>query len=171
MRTRVHTHTHTFHDEAEEEFARLAQEEKRLTRVKASQPDEGAPRRRMSEPAEDVDAALADVRAKMAEQQSILDSGRVRITFKGLTRGEFRRLLTAHPPREGDRLDQAVGYNGDTFLDAFVSSSIVATHNLAGDPVENEWPKWGDEMTNGQWEKILKLCQELTNSGEPTFPR
>ena len=114
---------------AQEEFNRLAAEEKRLTRAMAREPEptdgpapvrlDGRPRR-LSEPARAdwIETELADVRAKMDEQRAIISSGVVRIIIKGLTRGEFRRLLTAHPPRQGDDLDTRVGYNAGTFGDA-----------------------------------------------------
>jgi hypothetical protein len=174
MRTRVLNHFHTFHPDAQAEHDRLALEEKRLTRELArSGDDDGQPvRRRMSEPAEDIDAQLADVRAKIDEQKAIIASGVVRIVIKGLTRGEFRRLLTEHPARDGDDLDAQLGYNSDTFGDALVTASIVRTENLDGEPVENEWATWADDMTNGQWEEVFTACLKLTNDGQPnTFPR
>ncbi|NCU41027.1 hypothetical protein EOL73_04730 [Candidatus Saccharibacteria bacterium] len=179
MRTKVHTHTREFHPDAQDEFNRLALEEKRLTRAMARTPEDETPvvvrmdgqRRRLSDPPANLEQELADVRAAMDAQRAIIDSGKVRITFRGLTRGEFRRLLTAHPPREGDELDKQVGYNGDTFLDAYVESHIVKAETLSGEPVTVQWSEWADEMTNGQWEEIRRLCLGLTNDGEPVFPR
>ncbi|HJY33547.1 MAG TPA: hypothetical protein VJ260_01780 [Vicinamibacterales bacterium] len=174
MRTRVLNHFHTFHPDAQAEHDRLALEEKRLARelARSGDDDEQPVRRRMSEPAEDIDAQLADVRAKIDEQKAIIASGVVRIVIKGLTRGEFRRLLTEHPPRDGDDLDAQLGYNSDTFGDALVTASIVRTENLDGEPVENEWATWADDMTNGQWEEVFTACLKLTNDGQPnTFPR
>ena len=182
MRTKVLNHFHTFHPEAQEEFNRLAAEEKRLTRAMAREPEptdgpapvrlDGRPRR-LSEPARAdwIEAELADVRAKMDEQRKIISSGVVRIIIKGLTRGEFRRLLVAHPPRQGDPLDSKVGYNADTFGDALIQASILRTEDLDGNPVPNEWDRWADEMTNGQWEDVFTACMKLTNDGEPVFPR
>ena len=139
MRTKVLNHFHTFHPDAQEEFNRLAAEEKRLTRAMAREPEptdgpapvrlDGRPRR-LSEPPEDLDAQLAAVRAKMDEQRAIISSGVVRIVIKGLTRGEFRRLLVAHPPRSGDDLDARVGYNADTFGDALIKACILRTEDL-----------------------------------------
>jgi hypothetical protein len=171
MRTRVLNHFHTFHPDAQAEHDRLAAEEKRLTRLQAAQPEDEPKRRRMSDPAEDVDALLEDVRAKIDEQKAVIASGVVRVVIKGLTRGEFRRLLTAHPPREGDALDAQLGYNSDTFGDALISACIVRTENLDGEPVPNDWAAWADDMTNGQWEEFFTACLRLTNDGEPVFPR
>jgi hypothetical protein len=82
-----------------------------------------------------------------------------------------------HPPREGDALDTQLGYNSDTFGDALIQASILETRALApdgtsGDPVPNEWDKWADEMTDGQWEELFTACLDLNKSGNPTlFPR
>lgn len=176
MRTRVLNHFHTFHPDAQAEHDRLALEEKRLTRdlARRGEQDPDAPPRRMSEPppaTEDVDAELADVRARIEEQKAVIASGVVRVVIKGLSRGEFRRLLTAHPPRDGDTLDAQLGYNSDTFGDAFVSASIVRTEDLDGQPVDNQWAAWADDMTNGQWEEFFTACLKLTNDGQPVFPR
>jgi hypothetical protein len=183
MRTRILNHFHTFHPEAQTEHERLAIEEKRLTRELARRgEDDGEPvRRRMSEPPEDLDAALVDVRAKMDEQRAIISSGVVRIVLgalpRGGGRGAFRRLLTEHPPRDGDELDAQLGYNADTFGDALIQKCIVETRALApdgtsGDPVPNEWDKWADEMSDGQWEEVFTACLALNKDGNPSvFPR
>lgn len=180
MRTKVLNHFHTFHPDAQEEFNRLAAEEKRLTRALAREPEpedtpapvrlDGRPRR-LSEPPVNLDAELADVRAAMDEQRKVIASGVVRIHIKGLTRGEFRRLLTSHPPRQGDELDGKVGYNADTFGDALIKACILRTEDLNGNPVANEWDQWADDMTNGQWEDVFTACMKLTNDPEPVFPR
>ena len=171
MRTRVLNHFHTFHPDAQAEHDRLAKEEQRLTRPSRRMGDD-APKRRMSEPAPDLAAELVDVRdAARGARKAQIASGVVRIVIKGLTRGEFRRLVTAHPPREGDDLDKRLGYNVDTFGDALVNACIVRTEDLDGEPVPNEWDKWADEMTNGQWDEVFTACMKLTNDGEPVFPR
>jgi hypothetical protein len=173
MRTRVLNHFHTFHPDAQAEHDRLAVEEKRLTLALArrGEEDPDARPRRMSAAPEDVEGQLADVRARIEECKATIASGVVRVVIKGLTRGEFRRLLTAHPPRDDDALDRQLGYNSDTFGDALISASIVRTENLAGEPVDNEWAAWADDMTNGQWEEFFTACLKLTNDGEPVFPR
>ena len=183
MRTKVLNHFHTFHPDAQEEFNRLAAEEKRLTRAMAREPEptdgpdtlrlDGTRPRRLSEPSRSdwIETELADVRAEMDEQRKVIASGVVRIIIKGLTRGEFRRLLTAHPPRSGDDLDARVGYNADTFGDALITACILRTEDLNGNPVPNEWDKWADDMTNGQWEDVFTACMKLTNDPEPVFPR
>ncbi|QNN50139.1 hypothetical protein H9L10_03525 [Phycicoccus endophyticus] len=111
------------------------------------------------------------MRAQMDAHKATIASGVVRIVIKGLTRGEFRRLLVEHPPREDDPLDVRLGYNSDTFGDALIQACILHTENLDGEPVENRWPDWADDMTNGQWEEVFRACMDLTNEGAPAFPR
>ncbi len=173
MRTRVLNHFHTFHPDAQAEHDRLAKVERDLTRKLAAKGDEDdQPKRRMSEAGEVVGLAMIEeVRAQIEEQKKVIASGVVRVVIKGLTRGEFRRLLTAHSPREGEALDAQLGYNSDTFGDALISACIVSTTDLDGQPVDNDWATWADEMTNGQWEEFFTACLKLTNDGEPAFPR
>lgn len=176
MRTRILNHFHTFYPEAQAEHDRLAREERELKAEQArrAEPADDLPtvrKRRMSEPPEDVEGRLAEVRERIEACKATIASGVVRVHIKGLTRGEFRRLLTEHPARDDDALDGQLGYNADTFGDALVKASIVRTENLDGDPVENEWDRWADEMTNGQWEEFFRACLDLTNSGQPVFPR
>jgi hypothetical protein len=175
MRTRVLNHFHTFHPDAQAELDRLVGEERRITRAKAAQGDDvGRGPRRMSDrvpPTEGLDEELADVRAKMDEQRKVIASGVVRVHIKGLTRGEFRRLLAKHPPKDGDKLDERLGYDSDSFGDALIQACIVRTEDLDGEPVDNEWSKWADDMTNGQWEEFFTACMKLTNDGEPSFPQ
>lgn len=174
MRTTVLNYVHTFHPEARAEIDRLAAEERRLSAEKARRAEGGQVKRRLSEPTDDIDADLDEVAALIAEQREVVASGVVRLVVKGLTRGEFRRLLVAHPPREDDQFDMQAGYNVDTFGEELIRACIVDTlaHELnGGEPVENEWDRWADEMTNGQWEEIFRACLRLTTEGSPAVPR
>ena len=89
------------------------------------------------------------------------------IVIKGLTRGERRRLLIEHAPREDDDLDAQVGYNADTFGDALIQACIVRTETLDGVTVENEWAVWADQTTNGQWEEVFRACLTLPTRAPP----
>ena len=172
MRTKIINHFHAFHPEAQAEVARLAAQQKRLMLALARRgdDDEAEPRkRRASEPAEDVAGELARVRDALGEQRAVIASGVVRIAIKGLTRGEFRRILAANPPRDGDDLDQQLGYDADRFGEALIAASILSTTDLDGNPVPNEWDRWADDMTNGQWDEMFRACLALTNDGQPAL--
>lgn len=173
MRTAVLHYFHTFHPEAEAEIARLSKVEAEvvLEQARRGEPDaEGAPRKqRASAPLRDLDAELAGVRELIAAQRAIVGSGVVRLVLRGLSRGEFRRVLVEHPAREDDPYDKAVGYNVDSFGEALIAACLTRTENLAGEAVPNGWDRWADEMTNGQWDEIFTAALQLTNAGNPTL--
>jgi len=175
MRTTVLNHFHTFHPEAQAEFDALVREEKRLTLEIARKAEGDAPpppkRRASQKLPPSLDDELAAVRARMDEQRAIIKSGIVRVIVKGLTRGEFRRLLTEHKPRPNEDLDERLGYNTDTFGDALIQACIVGTQSQDGETVPCEWDKWADDMTNGQWEEFFTACLKITNDGAPSLPR
>lgn len=171
MRTKVLNHFHTFHSDSQADLDRLMLEEQKLTRLIAREGGEEPRKVRASEKPRDLQAELETVRAHMDECREQIKSGVVRITIKGLTRGEFRRLLIDHPAREDDPLDQRLGYNCDTFGEALIQACILGTHDLDGNPVPNEWDEWADDMTAGQWQEVFEHCLKLTNEGNPSFPQ
>lgn len=195
MRTTVLNHLHTQHPEAQAEFDRLAAEERRLSLEKARAGEESLEppkKQRMSEKVvkRDFDAELEDVRAAMDVQREIIASGWVRLVVKGLNRGEYRRLMIKHGPRDDDPLDQQLGYNVDTFGEALIQACLIKTlaHELSGGkaiwsrpasdfslPLEDQevcpdWDAWADAMTSGQWEDVFRGCLEITRDPNPAPP-
>lgn len=94
----------------------------------------------------------------------------VRITFEALPRRAYRDLLAAHAPRPGEDLDNKVGYNTDTFGDALLQSAIIATTDLDGNPVPNQWDVWADAMSDGAWQEMFRLVLTLQRAGNPSLP-
>lgn len=179
MRTLVLHHFHTFYPDLEREVEELAAEDKRLATAIARRgeidPDAPKPKRRASEPpepAEDLDAQRAEVKAKIAANIEKRKTGIVRLIFTAKNRKEFRRLVTEHPPREDDPLDMRTGFNVDTFGDIMIKACLTRCENLGGKTTKNQWDKWADEMTDGQWEEIFLKVLALNRDGNPTtFPR
>lgn len=50
----------------------------------------------------------------------------IEFRFRALPRSVYSALLKEHPPRDGDKLDQANGINLDTFFEAVVRACCVA---------------------------------------------
>ena len=159
------THFHTFHPDAQAELDALATEDKQLALTEAREGDSS--KRRMSSKTGRRD----EIAARLDELRAIIASGAVRITFTGLPRSEYRALLTEHQPRDGNPIDKDLGYNSDTFGDALIKATIISTTDLDGDPVPNEWDKWADEMTDGQWYDAFRATLRLQTSGNPVYPR
>lgn len=181
MRTKVLNHFHTFHPEAQAEFNDLARQEREIKLKIARRGDDAeAKPQRASAPAEDLDGDLAKVRERMDELRATIASGVVRITLRSLPRrakdgsrrSMYRRLMLEHPPRDDEPYDQGVGYNVDTFGEALIQACILKTENLDGEPVDNEWDRWADDMSDGQWEEFFRAAKALQEEGNPTtFPR
>src|SRR5690606_22625041 len=49
----------------------------------------------------------------------------IHVTLSALGRKQWRELVAAHPPREGNETDAAVGTNEETFKEALVEASIL----------------------------------------------
>ena len=94
----------------------------------------------------------------------------VKLTFEAMPRRAYRDLLATHAPRPGEDLDNKVGYNVDTFGDALLQAAIIATTNLEGQPVPNEWDTWADDMSDGAWQEMFRLVLTLQRAGNPSLP-
>ena len=81
---------------------------------------EGKTSRMMSEvPAS---AALAEQHAALVAEA---EESAVTITLRALGRKEWRALVADNPPREGNKDDEQVGVNEDSFKDPLIVASIV----------------------------------------------
>lgn len=173
----MRTRTLTFFTDYDtvEEYGRLINEEKALSLALARRsevPPEERPKTRMSEKPEDLKGKLAKVRADLEDARAAVEESMVCLTMTGLNRKEFRRLMVEHPPRDDDHLDLQVGYNGDTFPDALIQRCIVRVDNNSGEPIDNEWDRWADEMPQGDWEEIFSKTMALSTARSPqTLPQ
>ena len=160
--TRTITHFHTFYPDVQAEIDRLLAEDRRLAAAEA----DGQPPRRMSE----RESPRATIAARLAELRATIASGAVRITLAGIPRRQYRAILTANPPRPDVDMDQKLGYNSDTFGEHLIAASIVSVTDMAGEPVENRWDDWADQMTDGQWMEVFTAALALQRQGNPVFP-
>lgn len=108
--------------------------------------------------------------ARLDQLRKELAGNAVKITFQALPRREYRDLLATHAPRPGEEMDTRVGYNVDTFGDALLQAAIIATTNLEGEPVPNQWDAWADEMSDGAWQEMFRLVLALQKAGNPNLP-
>jgi hypothetical protein len=85
--------------------------------------------------------------------------------LRALPRHEFRALMSAHPPRDGERLDTAYVVNADTFFPALIRASVV-------DPELND-VEWVDllanRLTDFQFNDIFLTAWQL-NAREVDIP-
>ena len=108
--------------------------------------------------------------ARLDQLRQELAGSAVKLTFEALPRRAYRDLLATHAPRPGDDMDARVGYNVDTFGDALLQAAIIATTDLDGNPVPNQWDVWADEMSDGAWQEMFRLVLTLQRAGNPSLP-
>lgn len=58
------------------------------------------------------------------------------VKVKALRRSEWKALVAEHPPRDGNKSDNAVGVNEDTFKDALVPASIIEPADFSVDDLD-----------------------------------
>lgn len=79
----------------------------------------------------------------------------------------WQETVAAHPPREDNAADEAMGTNVATFFDALLSmpGTIISVNEASGkvvdfDPV-TDWKPLADEMTDGQYSEFAQKVFEL----------
>lgn len=166
------TYVHTWDQDAHDDLQAALEVEKKLTLELARRGDVDAPRGRMSDTRskKDIETELEQVRARMDEARARMAAGAVRITLTGLTRMQYRAMCAQHAPRDGEKLDKELGVNVDTFGDELIRACITATTMTDGEKVPNEWDRWADDMTDGQWWEVFMAALEVNRGGSPSIP-
>lgn len=92
---------------------------------------------------------LADEHATLVAEA---EATAVNVTLRALGRKEWRALVAAHPPRDGNEDDKQVGVNEDSFKDPLILSSIV-------DPALTEDDL--DMLSEADSDQLYLLCWAL----------
>ena len=91
--------------------------------------------------------AVLDLERQMA-------ATRMSFTVEAVTRLRWAEFVAAHPPREGNDMDRAQGFDVSS-LDEIIPESIKAAHDFDGKPIDfdpkTEWPALSAELADGQW--------------------
>jgi len=96
-------------------------------------------------PSRGIAEQIETLRAQMHSSTAVF-------TFRALPRRAWTALVAAHPPREGNDHDRAMGMNEETFFEALVRACLI-------DPVmdDAQWARLDDVLSDAQW-------QQLTNA-------
>jgi hypothetical protein len=92
---------------------------------------------------------LEDRRAAVLEE---MRDARFPFRIVGVTRPEWRALLSEHEPREDNTADRALGYNGDTFPEALIRTC------LSPKPTEVQWMKVVGVLSEGQFNELFNAA-------------
>lgn len=99
----------------------------------------------------------------LAESRAASRKARRFVRFDEVSRGQWRDIKSAHPPRtDGDdetvKADRFLGFNVVTAEDDLVFAAIV-------EPVfesRADFDEWADKLGAGKWEAVAKKALEVT---------
>lgn len=116
--------------------------------------------RRAKDHARRADASLSDgadiddLQARFDDLEEQLRSHELTVTMQGLRRVDWDKLVQDHPPTEGDKVHQVLGYNHTTFFPDLVAACIV-------DLSEQDIGQLLDVVTSGQFDALADAALEV----------
>jgi len=124
-----------------------------------------------------VDARLndptKDLAQKVIDLEDQMKASSVTFLIRGLPRGEWSGMKTAHTPRTDNTTDKAYGFNVETLMVEALPKSIVSVENAAGEVLpfdaSKEWDALADDMTDSQYEDFV-LAVLRVNAGRNDVP-
>ncbi|MCS4593559.1 hypothetical protein KTJ89_11260 [Brevibacterium sediminis] len=105
---------------------------------------------------------------RVQELETEMDESTVCIKLKALKRAEYAEVIAKHPPREDNDVDNALGFNTDTFGDDAIALSIVgAWKKTTGEKIDftgDDWKEESAEFTDGQYSDFTNAVLNLNRS-------
>jgi hypothetical protein len=114
-------------------------------------------------------AALADLKSRVRALEDEMRDATVTFHLVGMPFPAYNAVLIDHPPREGNMVDRAVGYNVATFYPALVKACIAS-------PVlsDEQWEKLVARLTDGDFDRLATAASEVNrrlDDGRVPFSR
>jgi hypothetical protein len=91
--------------------------------------------------------AVREIAEKMEALRQQMQDSTVVVRLRGLGNPEWRKLVQAHEPREGNDADAMFGYNEESFFPELVKACLV-------DVTDAQWDKLYETITAGQFEEL-----------------
>lgn len=111
--------------------------------------------------------AQGDVR-KLAERIQSLREQMESLTevfrLRGLSRPENVKLKADHPPRQGNKVDEQLGFNEETYYPALIHACLVEPAMTV-----EEWTELQDELAEGEFTKLGVAAWQAT-TGAVSIP-
>lgn len=102
--------------------------------------------------------ALKDAEKAHAAIEGLAKSSVLEVVIDQMPKKEWREFLTAHPPREGDSIDESYSINWDEFVGAYLTQKAPQVRwQASGEPVEvipTEWPAWVETIADPEYQKL-----------------
>lgn len=101
--------------------------------------------------------AEADERARL----STIDFHITALPFE-----KFNSLKLEHPPRDGNELDRAAGYNRDSFYIAAAELTARAKEDdgVLVDLTAAEWSEFREGLASGEWDQMVQAIDLVNNN-------
>lgn len=126
---------------------------------KASDTEAGATGRTLASKAlSAATKALAAAEKAHAEVEERAKSSVLEVVIDQMPKKAWREFETAHPPREGDKVDEMYSINWDAFVGAYLELvSPQVRWQQSGEPVEvipSEWAAWVETISDPEYQKL-----------------
>lgn len=101
-------------------------------------------------------AEARKIATRIEDLREQMQSATVEFTMRAMRRRDFQKFLAAHPPREGNAVDRAVGFNTETYIEGLVRECIVTP-----EITDEQWDTLCDSMTAAQWQEFVDAAKTL----------
>ena len=120
---------------------------------------EASPRRMAEKSPADRLAREYDAKAKSAAEN------RVDVVLSEVSARAYRRLQDENPPCKGNKRDESLGFNEETFLRDLVQAALVSP-----EVTDEQFVEFADSVTEFNWRKLTSTAWELANQ-EADLPK
>ncbi len=115
-----------------------------------------------------VDTALTEAAEQVQELEKQMVDSTLVFRIRAVPRKVWQEAVAAHPPRDDNDADAAMGTDVSKFFDALLSmpGTIISVNEKAtGKPVDfdpaTDWVELADDMTDGQYSEFAQKIFEL----------
>jgi hypothetical protein len=136
------------------------------TARKASETEAGATGRTLASKAlSAATKALAAAEKAHAEIEERAKSSVLEVAIDQMPKKAWREFQAAHPPREGDKIDNDYNINWDAFVGAYLEQVPPPVRwQQSAEPVEvipSEWAAWVETISDPEYQKLAFAILEL----------
>lgn len=110
---------------------------------------------------------------RSAELYKAQEESTLVFTLRALPRAKWAEIKESNPPRDGNNVDESLGYNADTAIaKALMTDGTIARVEQLGEPIEfttEDWAGIVDDLSDGQWQEVQTAVANA-NGGRPQVP-
>lgn len=115
-----------------------------------------------------VDAEVSALAAEIREIEDQMEAATLLFRIRAVPRKRWAEAVAAHPPREGDENDEAIGMNSAAVFDELLSEPgviVSVTRKSTGEVVDfdpaTDWKPLSEEMSDAQFSEFGQKVFDL----------